>query len=586
MILAIQAKLEPMHNRLKPTVGIALPALLLAVLFGCTQPAMQSSHDVIVVGAGIAGLSAALEAAEHGAKVLVLEANSVGGGHAVIAGGFAMVDTELQRKKGYTDSPEIAFKDMMAWGETADPYWVRRYARESGTDVYDWLTDAGAEFVVLIDTPEDTVPRFHFTRGTAVNVVVPLMRKAFNNPDIEFMWNTRVTALAKTRGTITGVVAVNERTGARGYHSAPSVVLATGGFQNNLDMVRANWPTDRMLPDRLLKGAGQFATGDGYVLAEWAGADMRRMDRQVTFYNGVPNPRDKTGTTALVTENPAAIWVDSNGRRFMSESGDSKAMAAAVDKLKPVSFWMLFDTNGARRLGLRGAPWIDRNAVKRYILDNPVITAKGVTLRELALKSGLPEHGIRTTIETWNRMVKVGTDFQFNRFNEEHKPRGIQSLSKAPYYALRIYPLTRKSMGGPAIDTMGRVVDADDQPVPGLYAAGELTGVAGINGSHGGAGTFLGPSVFTGRIAGRTAALESAGKTSQGLTLTKSNDALIEQAAADGKRPGYWHFDVSHRLGSERKYSCDNCHNASIPMRMAADRKEMLARLSTCTQCH
>jgi succinate dehydrogenase/fumarate reductase flavoprotein subunit len=133
---------------------------------------------------------------------------------------------------------------------------------------------------------------------------------------------------------------------------------------------------------------------------------------------------------------------------------------------------------------------------------------------------------------------------------------------------------------------MGRVVDADDQPVPGLYAAGELTGVAGINGSHGGAGTFLGPSVFTGRIAGRTAALESAGKTSQGLTLTKSNDALIEQAAADGKRPGYWHFDVSHRLGSERKYSCDNCHNASIPMRMAADRKEMLARLSTCTQCH
>ncbi|MDP6149660.1 MAG: FAD-dependent oxidoreductase [Gammaproteobacteria bacterium] len=575
-----------MNKQPNSCIRNALSAVLLAALFGCTQPTPKSHHDVIVVGAGIAGLSAALEASAHGAKVLVIEANSVGGGHAVIAGGFAMVDTALQRKKGYKDSPDIAYRDLMAWGETADPYWVRRYAEESGTDVYDWLTAAGAEFVVIIDTPEDTVPRFHFTRGAGVNVVVPLMSKALKDINIDFAWNTRVTALAKNRGAIRGVVGVNERTGSRAYFSAESIVLATGGFQNNLNMVRANWPAERNLPKKLLKGAGQFATGDGYVLAEWAGADMQRMDRQVTFYNGVPDPRDKSGTSALVAENPAAIWVASNGRRFMDESADSKVMAAAVDKLKPVSFWMLFDANGARRLGLRGAPWIDRDSVKRYILDNPVITAKGVTLRELALKTGLPEHSLRTTVETWNRMVDVGTDFQFNRFSEEHQPRGIQSLSKAPYYAIKIYPLTRKSMGGPAIDKLGRVVNAAEHPVPGLFAAGELTGVAGINGSHGGAGTFLGPSVFTGRIAGKTAALESSARKSPALVLAEGTNALIEQAVADGKRPGYWHFDVSHRLVSERRYSCNTCHNESAPMRMADNRKEMLARLDTCTQCH
>ena len=97
-----------------------------AVELQASDPATDA--DVIVVGAGIAGLAAALEAESHGARVLVIEANSMAGGHAVKAGGFALVDTPLQRAKGYRDSPDIAYRDLMAWGEDADPWWVRYYA--------------------------------------------------------------------------------------------------------------------------------------------------------------------------------------------------------------------------------------------------------------------------------------------------------------------------------------------------------------------------------------------------------------------------------------------------------------------------
>ena len=131
---------------------------------GCTRPLPDA--DVIIVGSGIAGLSAALEAGAAGRSVLVIDANSVGGGHAVKAGGFALVGTPLQERKGYRDSPEIAERDLLAWGEDADPEWVRRYVRASRTEVHDWLTAFGVRWGFILDTPEHSVPRFHFANGS------------------------------------------------------------------------------------------------------------------------------------------------------------------------------------------------------------------------------------------------------------------------------------------------------------------------------------------------------------------------------------------------------------------------------------
>jgi predicted oxidoreductase len=565
------------------TYAHRLALMLLAGLLGsCSTTPVARDADVIVVGTGIAGLSAALEASAQGARVLLLDANSVGGGHAVKAGGFALVDTALQRSKGITDSPGLAFGDWAVRGKNPDAYWAYRYAEDSSSEVYDWLVNHGVVFHMVLPTNEDSVPRFHFTRGTAVNAVVPLLRQMLYDTNIDFRWNTRAVALVRLGGRINGVLTRNERTGEEQLLRAGAVLLATGGLQNNLQQVRDNWAAGTTKPSRLLRGAGQFATGDGYRLAEWAGADMLNMDRQVIFYNGIPNPRDASSESGLLAQNPMAIWVNSTGRRFVNEDANIRVVTDAVSNIDDPGYWMIFDADGARRFGLRGAPWISRDTVNDEVLNNPTLVSQANTISELAKRAGLPEHGLRTTVETWNRMVAVGEDYIFQRFEKGTPPdRSIKTISKPPFYAARTYPMTRKNMGGPAINHNGQVLNSNRVAIPGLFAAGELTGVAGINGSYGGAGTFLGPSVYTGRIAGAAAA-KKAGRAD---TYQKTDKAPAATRPRPGA-PGYWHFDVAHQLVSERGYSCTQCHSDTNPMEPATSRAVLLARLDSCILCH
>ncbi len=562
--------------------GLLVAGLLIAgLLASCSQTPVTRDADVIVVGAGIAGLSAALEASDNGARVLLLDVNSVGGGHAVKAGGFALVDTALQRSRGIQDSPQLAVADWTAYGVDPDPLWTNRYAEASSAEVYDWLTEHGTAFRMLLPTPQDSVPRFHFTQGAAVNAVVPLLRAMLYDTNIEFRWNTRVVALARSGGRINGVLARDERDGSEHLFRSNSVILATGGLQNNLQQVLENWSADIEQPDSLFRGAGKFATGDGHRLASWAGADLVNMDRQVIFYNGVPNPRDTTENKALLTQNPRAIWVNAAGHRFMNEKAGDKAVAQAMSDNPTPGYWMIFDAEGAKRLTMRDAPWLNRDTVATEILHNPMVATSADNLKQLARRTGLPEHGLRATVQTWNRMVDVGEDFKFGRFSKQNPDRNAIPVSKAPFYAIRTRPMTRKNLGGPAINSSAQALDASGKPVAGLYAAGELTGVAGINGRYGGAGTFLGPSVYTGRIAGAAAARMS----SPALAYRKLTAVKYTEAPRPGA-DGYWHFDVAHKLVSERGYSCTQCHSDTNPMQPASERAVLLARLDTCNTCH
>lgn len=558
---------------------LRLTLLCAALLSACTGSPVQRHADVIVVGGGIAGLSAALEASAHGARVILLDMNSVGGGHAVKAGGFALVDTELQRSRGFTDSPDLAVADWLARGDDPDTYWAYRYANASASEVYDWLTANGVEFRMVLPTGEDRVPRFHFTKGTAVNAVVPLLRKALYDTNINIRWNSRVVALARSGGRVNGVKIRDERSGAELLLRSNAVILATGGLQNNIDEVMANWDPERAKPKRLLKGAGHFATGSGYRLAEWAGADLVNMRKQEIFYNGVPDPRDSAGTSGIAAQNPRAIWVNAAGHRFIDETAGNRAVAEIMHGLDDPGYWMVFDAAGAKALMMRDAPWLNRNTLQSEVLDNPAIVHKAGSIRRLARLAGISEHGLKTTVETWNRMVEFREDFQFDRFSKESM-RNIRPLKQPPYYAIRTYPLTRKSMGGPAINQDAQIIDDEKRPLPGLYAAGELTGVAGINGSFGGAGTFLGPSVYTGRIAGAAAARD----VTPALRYSELPDSTATTPSPGAT--GYWHFDSAHALVSERGYSCDTCHSGANPMRPATTRSALLARLDTCTLCH
>ena len=318
-------------------------------MVSCQGESVLNDADVIVVGAGIAGISTALEAGAAGGRVLVIETSSMPGGHAVKAGGFALVGTPLQMRKGYADTPEIAYQDLMAWGEDTDPHWARAYAENSRAEVYDWLTSLGVQFAVVLETPDHTIPRFHFTRGPAVHAIVPMLRSAYRDDAIRFLVNSEATRLIRTGDAVSGVEIRNTRSGATRILHANSIVLATGGFQSNLDMVRANWrrtgPNAAREPDTLLIGSGQEATGSGIALGQSVGADFERMDHQVTFVTGLRNPRQPTH--GLLTQNAAAIWVDAEGKRFVSEAANSKDHEAAVMRLEPQTHWLIFDAQGA-----------------------------------------------------------------------------------------------------------------------------------------------------------------------------------------------------------------------------------------------
>jgi len=578
----------------------ALACLILAcATSSCSRNPTPTDADVIVIGGGIAGLSAALEASANGAETLIIETSSVPGGHAVKAGGFALVNTPLQQSKGFEDTPDIAYKDLMAWGEDANSEWVRLFVENSRKEIHDWLAGFGIRFTILIDTPEDSVPRFHFAGGAAVNVVVPMLREAMRRDNLRFAMSTAAENLAKTGDGMFSIRTRNARTGKQLEFVAPAVIITTGGFQSNLDLVRENFqPRDsipRGAPKNLLIGSGRNATGDGLRLGQSAGASVIHMDRQVTFVNGLPNPRNPQH--GLNVENPAAIQVDTHGQRFVNESAHSKTIKAAVMSLKHREHWLVFDDRGRKKLRIRGAVWLNRDTITTEILGNPDVIHKADTISGLATSAGLPAEQLSETILRYNAYATNGDDVEFGRFS---RPAKTLAITKPPFYAVKLLPMTRKSMGGLAININTQVTDREGQPIEGLYAAGEATGVAGINGLHGGSGTFLAPSVLTGRIAGRNAATNT--RHTIASTATKENfiatvpaesthpfptmDAETLRSLLERKRAGYWHWTHAHETVLERALDCRSCHSREWPTVPAVTREQKLLQLETCTHCH
>jgi len=591
------------RSRLSSICSLAIAALLA----GCTPTEPAPDADVIVIGGGIAGLSAALEASEAGARVIVLEMNSLPGGHAVMAGGLFLVGTPLQQKRGVEDSVELAYSDIMAWGEDSDPGWVRRYVEASRPEVHDWLAGFGVEFNLLLPAPGETsVPRFHFARGGAVNVVVPLMAAANERDLIELRSNHEVIGLeARDSGAVVRVRNLRDSTEQALY--APAVVIATGGFESDLERVRANWPAGIRQPDRLLAGASRFARGSGLKLGAAAGAAIDRLDHQTIFVTGFPNPRDPQGQRGLLAMNAASMFVNAQGERFVNEGASRKVLEQAVLTSAEQTYWMLFDERGRKQLQVRGAPWLTRETLATEILGNPDLVHRADSLASLAGLIGVPSGRLTDSVARFNALVAAGNDEDFGRFGPGNSRRIPKAIGEPPFYALQRYPMTRKSMGGLVIDEQAQLLDGSGDALPGLFAAGEVTGVAGINGSWGGSGTFLGPSILTGRIAGRSAATGALGSSGesveQGGPPPDANAGLDLENVADPdawryleaddlawmletSRPGYWHFEVTHELVLEQARDCAECHSAAWPTRTAQTRKEKRVQLLSCTRCH
>ena len=548
--------------------------------------------DVVIVGAGISGLSAALDLGRHGLRVTVLDMSSSFGGHAVMSqGGLSLIDTPVQRAAGIDDSPDLAFGDFIKWGEDADAEWVRQYVDHSRRDIYDWLVDLDVQFDAEVGrAPGNSVDRFHQPAGRGIGLVAPIYRECLTHDNIRFVWNVQAVKLLTKNERVVGVMTRNTRTKLEQEFDAIDVILATGGFQNNLDMVRQYWPAEFRFPERILVGSGRNSVGHGHQLASEVGGELVKMDHQWNYFTGIPDPRNPESNRGLSAANMWGIIVNADGRRFANLHNWAKEVMPRMLAHKKPMLWFVFDEATKPKFVVSGTDWSDFKKVDELILQNSELVKKAESIQQLAQLAGLPPSRLAATVRRYNELVEQGEDTDFHRFgpkSSDYSNNASPKISQPPFYAMQAYPLTRKSMGGVAIDIGCRVLTKDKRPIPGLYAVGELTGLAGINGKAALEGTFLGPCILTGRTAARSILNKTpANLVKQKQAVQRCLSCHAVKSDITKERPGYWHFDLSHKIVLQQRTDCRQCHPELTPYRKDAHRINPQVLATSCAKCH
>jgi succinate dehydrogenase/fumarate reductase flavoprotein subunit len=569
---------------------------------------VRRDADIVIVGAGLAGLSAAIDAAGAGARVLVVDMNSVFGGHGIQSGGVAVVGSPMQEAAGFVDTPDQAYRDWMAWAVDGDPEWARFYVENSRDMIYDWVTGFGVRFYEVRPSHGNSIPRFHMTDRRGLNLLRPLYLEALRYSNIEFRWNSVADRLTLDGDTVIGVEGMDWRAGGRFALRAHRVVLATGGFQSNIDMVKANWRDDLPAPGPVYSMSGQNSRGSGHRMAEEAGAALVHLDRQYNGYSIVPDMLGLDDERGFTAGNARSIWVNAEGRRFVTERGIDRYVFDEVMRQQPEGHWAVYDNDDKDGFRLSGphfvsAEAVDLEKIQRLAVENPEITHKADSIAGLAERMGVPAAALERTIGDYNALVADGESTDVGGLPAEDPPP-VFTIDSPPFYATKLYPMANKSAGGVSIDLQTHALDTAGVPVPGLFAAGELTGSAGINGLNGLDGMFTGPSILTGRIAGQSAAAElSAIEGWQPADFTRrdapwaaageAGAAWIPALGAEDLRPmlaesrdGYWHFERVHNLVLERGYGCGDCHSAEVPFATVDTPAGRAAQAQVCDACH
>jgi len=547
--------------------------------------------DVLVVGAGLAGLAAAAEIADAGRRVVLLEQEpeqSLGGQAFWSLGGLFLVDSPEQRRMGIKDSPELALQDWMgsAQFDRAEDYWPRRWAEAyvefAAGEKRAWLRSMGHRLFPVVGWAErgdgradghgNSVPRFHITWGTGPGIVEPFERRVREHVAtgrVRLAFRHRVDEVVVEGGAAVGVRgAVLEPSSVdRGRASsravvgdfelrAQAVVVTSGGIGGNHDLVRRTWPARLGEPPRtMVSGVPAHVDGRMLQITEAAGARVINPDRMWHYVEGIRNWDPIWENHGIrILPGPSSLWLDATGKRL------------------PAPYFPGFDTLGTlRHLRTTGYDYswfvlTQKIIEKEFALSgseqNPDLTGKDVRLLLSRVKAGAPgpieafkEHGadfvvadtlgelvrgmnevgdpapdggglideasLRSLIDARDREIDnaYGKDAQVTAIHGARKYRGDRLIRVAtphklldpkagPLIAVRLNVLTRKTLGGLETDLEGRCLTATGDPLPGLYAAGEVNGFGGggMMGYNALEGTFLGGCLFSGRTAGRAVA--------------------------------------------------------------------------------
>ena len=436
--------------------------------------------DIVIVGAGGAGMTAAISAVQAGKSVIILEKMKYAGGNTTKAtGGMNAAETHYQAEQGITDSVAQFVEDTMEGGHNINNRDLVTVMAENSADSIDWLDGIGAPLPKVSFSGGATNARIHAPEdgsGVGDYLVNKLLAK-MDDLGIDIMYDTAATELITEDGKVTGVLANSSDTNYT--IKAGAVILATGGFGANEDMYT------QYRPD--LKGTvttnAPGATGDGIVMAQAVGADIVDIE-QIQLH-----PTVEQETSMLITESvrgDGAILVNQSGKRFINEMETRDVVSAAELEQEGQYAYIIFDQR--LREGLK--------AIEKYVTNG--LTVQGDTFEDLAKEINVDPAVFAETMNNWNQAVANKNDPEFGR------DTGMENdLSVGPFYAIQIAPGIHHTMGGVKINTSAEVINTSGEAIPGLFAAGEVTG--GVHGGNRLGGNAVADIVVFGRIAAASA---------------------------------------------------------------------------------
>lgn len=509
---------------------------------------MQSYRaEVLIVGAGIAGISAALDLLDAGKAVVLLDRDeraALGGLAKESFGGMFFVDSPQQRRQGIRDSAELALRDWCSFAQFgANDHlpraWAERYVSRCTADVHDWVHMLGVRFFPVVNwvergefVPGNSVPRFHMVWGTGHGLAQKLIDALLHQRHagrLKLLFGHRVERLLLQDDAVSGAQGVREQDGVPFEVQAEQIVVASGGINGDLDRVRRHWHADWSIPPaEMLNGSHRYADGRLHDAVGAIGGNITHLDKMWNYAAGVHHPRPRKPHHGLSLVPPrSALWLNWRGERIGPQplvSGfDTRRLVSDIcAQERPYSWQVLNRRIALKELAVSGAefnPSIRDKKVLAFLRD--ILFGNRWLVEELTrhcpdfvVAGSVPElvekmnalqgdqsvqyQVVQDAITQYDATIGRGrslmNDEQLRRIAELRQYRGdrvrlckyqrIADQDALPLIAIREFVISRKSLGGIQTDLHSRVLNVAGQAIEGLYAVGEAAGFGG-GGLHG-----------------------------------------------------------------------------------------------------
>lgn len=451
----------------------------------------EKEYDVVVVGAGGAGLSAAITAKEKGASVVVLEKQGVIGGNTALSGGeIAAPGNWLQMEEGIEDSAEKFYEDIMKGGDNEGNPELVKILSENALDAAMWLKDD-----IKVDFEDKmlffgghSVKRSLVPHGETGTEIIGKLKAKAEELGIEILTKTKAEEILSSDNKVTGVKA-STKEGEVVFNATKAVIITTGGFGSNLEMRKQYNPE---MDEKILSTCSSGSTGDGIVMAQAIGAATTDLQ----FIQTYPTCDIKSGTLLYVGDVRLAgrsILVNKEGKRFVEELERRDVISKAVTQQTGGVSYMFWDESAS----------VDTNNLAvhpeeyEYLLKEGHIV-KADTIEEAAKFFEIDAEALKKTVADYNQYCADGKDLEFNKRGK------LTAFGDGPYYIMVSQPSVHHTMGGLVINTNAEVQNEEGKSIEGLYAAGEVTG--DIHGKNRLGSDAIADITVFGRIAGEQAA--------------------------------------------------------------------------------